>query len=225
MAINVDDEILQDFLVEAGEILDSLSEQLVELEQRPTDKNLLNSDLRAYHTVKGGTGFLNITPLVDVCHRAEDVFNTLRQGERQVDAALMDVVLKVLDIVNDMMNAVRAGQDPTPASPHLLEPLKGLAQPQAPSEKPTAPAQPAPAAPVTPEAAEIEKEFEAILAQTPARAASAAAHRGVRGAATPAAAPASSDEISEAEFEALLDQLHGKAKAVAAAPALALPCN
>jgi len=219
MAINVDDEILQDFLVEAGEILDSLSEQLVELEQRPTDKNLLNSVFRGFHTVKGGAGFLNITPLVDVCHRAEDVFNTLRQGERQVDAALMDVVLKVLDIVNDMMNAVRAGQDPTPASPHLLETLKGLAQPQAPSEKPTDPAQPAPAAPVTHEADEIEKEFEAILAQTQARAASAAAPSGGQGAATPAAAPASSDEISEAEFEALLDQLHGKAKAVAAAPA------
>src|SRR3569623_1517246 len=160
MAINVDDEILQDFLVEAGEILDSLSEQLVELEQRPTDKNLLNSVFRGFHTVKGGAGFLNITPLVDVCHRAEDVFNTLRQGERQVDAALMDVVLKVLDIANDMMNAVRAGQDPTPASPHLLETLKGLAQPQAPSEKPTAPAPPAPAAPVTHEADEIDKEYD-----------------------------------------------------------------
>src|SRR3569833_2244846 len=225
MAINVDDEILQDFLVEAGEILDSLSEQLVELEQRPTDKNLLNSVFRGFHTVKGGAGFLNITPLVDVCHRAEDVFNTLRQGERQVDAALMDVVQKVLDIVNDMMNAVRAGQDPPPASPHMLETLKGLAQPLAPSEKPTDPAQPAPAAPVTHEADEIEKEFEAILAQTQARAASAAAPSGGRGAAAPAAAPAAGGGITEAEFEALLDQLHGKAKAVAAAPALALPCN
>src|SRR3569832_1919887 len=127
MAKNVDDEILQDFQVEAGEFLVSLCVLLVELEQRPTDKNLLNSVFRGLHSVKGGAGFLNITPLVDVCHRAEDVFNTLRLGERQVDAALMDVELKVLDIVNDMMNAVRAGQDPTPASPHLLETLIGLA--------------------------------------------------------------------------------------------------
>src|SRR3569832_93342 len=148
MAINVDDEILQDFLVEAGEILDSLSELLVELEQRPTDKNLLNSVFRGIHTVKGGAGVLNITPLVDVCHRAEDVFNTLRQGERQVDAALMDVVLKVLDYVIDMMHAVRAGQAPAPASPHLLETLKKQTQPQTPTKKPTDPAQPAPAAPV-----------------------------------------------------------------------------
>src|SRR3569832_610278 len=103
MAINVDDEILQDFLVEAGEILDSLSEQLVKLEQRPTKKKQQKTNKHSKHMVKGGAGCLNITPLVDVCHRAEDVFNTLRQGERQVDAALMDVVLKVLDIVNDMM--------------------------------------------------------------------------------------------------------------------------
>src|SRR3569832_2489685 len=103
MAINVDDEILQDFLVEAGEILDSLSEQLVELEQRPTDKNLLNSVFRGFHTVKGRAGFMNITPLVDVCHRAEDVFNTLRQGERQVDAALKNKKQKKHKNNNDMM--------------------------------------------------------------------------------------------------------------------------
>src|SRR3569833_3343625 len=111
MAINVDDEILQDFLVEAGEILDSLSEQLVELEQRPTDKNLLNSVFRGFHTVKGGAGFLSITPLVDVCHRTEDNNKTQQQRERQNETTHMDVGLKVLDIVIDMMNAVRAGQD------------------------------------------------------------------------------------------------------------------
>src|SRR3569623_1519777 len=123
MAINTDDEILQDFLVEAGEILESLGEQLGELEQSPTDKNLLNSVFRGFHTVKGGAGFLNITPLVDICHRAEDVFNTLRQGDRQVDAALMVVVLKVLDRVNGKMAAVRSGQEPEPAGAVLLATL------------------------------------------------------------------------------------------------------
>src|SRR3569623_2079567 len=131
MAINTDDEILQDFLVEAGEILESLGEQLVELEQSPTDKNLLNSVFRGFHTVKGGAGFLNITPLVDICHRAEDVFNTLRQGDRPVAAALMDVVLKVLDRVNGMMAAVRSGQAPEPAGAELLATLEQLAKPSA----------------------------------------------------------------------------------------------
>ena len=88
MAIDLDDEILQDFLVEAGEILELLGEQLVELEQSPNDPELLNAIFRGFHTVKGGAGFLAIDPLVEVCHSAEDVFNVLRQGDRKVTAGI-----------------------------------------------------------------------------------------------------------------------------------------
>ena len=49
-----DEEILEDFLVEAGEILEQLSEQLVQLEKQPDDKDLLNAIFRGFHTVKGG---------------------------------------------------------------------------------------------------------------------------------------------------------------------------
>lgn len=213
MLINIDDEILQDFLVEAGEILDSLSEQLVELEQRPTDQNLLNAVFRGFHTVKGGAGFLNITPLIDICHRAEDVFNTLRQGERRIDAGLMDVVLKVLDISNDMMNSVRSGQDPRPASAQLLETLEALAKP---GESTPAVVTP------TSEADEIEKEFEAILSQTQAAQTAASTTVASSSHLAPNPQPATaSDEITEEEFEALLDQLHGKGKAVLTVPAAA----
>ena len=59
MSFGEDDDILQDFLVEAGEILDKLSEQLVDLEQRPNDRDLLNAIFRGFHTVKGGAGFCN----------------------------------------------------------------------------------------------------------------------------------------------------------------------
>ena len=209
MAINTDDEILQDFLVEAGEILESLGEQLVELEQSPTDKNLLNSVFRGFHTVKGGAGFLNITPLVDICHRAEDVFNTLRQGDRAVDAALMDVVLKVLDRVNGMMTAVRSGQEPEPAGAELLGTLEQLAKPSAAGAAIAAPAE------ETASADEIDREFDALLQQS--QQASGAQQQTVVTVAPVAAAPAPAGEISEEEFEALLDQLHGKAKPPAVA--------
>ncbi len=125
----VDGEILQDFLIEAGEILERLGEQLVELEQRPQDMDLLNAVFRGFHTVKGGASFLNLTPLVEVCHRAEDVFNALRQREREVDASLMDAVLQVLDIVNAMFAALQADEPLTPAEPELLALLTELAQP------------------------------------------------------------------------------------------------
>ena len=82
MAIDLNDEIMQDFLLEAGELLELLNEQLVELESRPEDNDLLNAVFRSFHTIKGGAGFLSIEPLVDVCHTAENVFDLLRTGQR-----------------------------------------------------------------------------------------------------------------------------------------------
>ena len=111
MPIDLNDEIVQDFLVEAGELLERLGEQLVDLETQPEDTELLNSVFRSFHTIKGGAGFIGLDPLVNVCHRAEDVFNLLRQGERRVDPYLMDVILKALDTVNEMFASVRAGSD------------------------------------------------------------------------------------------------------------------
>ncbi len=63
MGFDLDEDILQDFLVEAGEILELLQEQLVELENNPDDANLLNAIFRGFHTVKGGAGFLSLTEL------------------------------------------------------------------------------------------------------------------------------------------------------------------
>jgi two-component system chemotaxis sensor kinase CheA len=129
MAIDLGDEILQDFLVEAGEILELLGKQLVELEQSPNDLGLLNAIFRGFHTVKGGAGFLAINPLVAVCHTAEDVFNVLRQGERQVTPDLMDVILRVVDVVNEMFDQVRQGRVPESAEQELLDRLQQYAGP------------------------------------------------------------------------------------------------
>lgn len=57
MAFDADNELLQDFLIEAGELLDALDTQLVGLEQMPDDKDLLNAIFRAFHTIKGGLAF------------------------------------------------------------------------------------------------------------------------------------------------------------------------
>lgn len=181
MAIDTDDEILQDFLVEAGEILEQLGEQLVGLEQSPQDADLLNAVFRGFHTVKGGAGFLNLTALVAICHRAEDVFNVLRQGARVADANLMDVVLRALDVVNDMVDNVRQGVEPEDADPQLLATLEQLATPT----DGTAPEQPAAAAPAPPPQAapEPEPEQEAAAAPEPQGAAGESAQAAADGAA------------------------------------------
>jgi two-component system chemotaxis sensor kinase CheA len=229
MALNADDEILQDFMVEAGEILEQLNEQLVELERSPDDHDLLNAVFRGFHTIKGGAGFLGLNNMVDVCHRSEDVFNLLRNGQKQVTPQLMDTVLPVLDVLNAQFEQLRAAEEPDPAPAELLQGLEALAHAEA--EQPAAAPAPAAAAPTlvpepppapveappavtppTPVAAMVEgemgditdEEFEALL--------DALEHPSSPqpGAVTEAAAAPAGDDITEEEFEALLDELHGK---------------
>ena len=217
MSFGADEEILQDFLVEAGEILEQLSEQLVELESRPDDADLLNAIFRGFHTVKGGAGFLQLHELVECCHIAENVFDILRKGERRVDSELMDVVLEALDTVNSMFGQVRERTEITPATPELLAALSRLAEPQS-ADAPVAEPEPvaAPVAVAEPASDDItDTEFEQLLDSLQGAQSESVV-------AAPQAAQPASDEITDQEFESLLDQLHGKGKFAAdtaAAPA------
>ncbi len=222
MSLEVDEEILQDFLLEAGEILEQLSAQLVALEHRPEDGELLNAIFRGFHTVKGGAGFLQLTPLVDCCHIAENVFDKLRNHQLKVDARLMDVVLQTLDAIQQMFEAVRAGEQPNPADPQLVDALNtiasgGLRAPAADSGTPgeAATADGRSDSALT-EVDRADAEFEEILdalSEQKARAVNAADGLAHGAANADSAAPGSDfDEISADEFEALLDQLHGKGR-------------
>ncbi|MEP5981964.1 MAG: Hpt domain-containing protein, partial [Marinobacter alexandrii] len=212
MAFDADDEILQDFLVEAGEILEKLSEQLVDLEQNPDDSDLLNAIFRGFHTVKGGAGFLQLEALVNCCHSAENVFDILRNHKRKVDSELMDVVLETLDHVNSMFDQVRNGQALTPAPDQLIASLDAFAEPAG----ETQPREDVPA--TAPQAADdggdiTDDEFEQLL---DALQDGSASPESPAVADEPAKADSASgggsgdDDITDDEFEALLDQLHGK---------------
>jgi two-component system chemotaxis sensor kinase CheA len=218
MGFDMDEDILQDFLVEAGEILELLSEQLVELENNPDDSDLLNAIFRGFHTVKGGAGFLSLEELVDVCHQAENLFDLLRNGQRQVSPILMDTILQALDAINEMFVQVQNREPLTPADASIIETLRGFCSNDFDPGAVAAPvaAEPAPVA-VPPPAPEPDLEAELFIEidsmdDTPAVSNDSGG---------------SIDEISEDEFEALLDELHGNGKgptltddpvAVAAAP-------
>jgi len=226
MSLDADQDILQDFLVEAGEILELLSEQLVDLEQSPNDPDLLNAIFRGFHTVKGGAGFLQITPLVECCHNAENVFDTLRKNQRQVTPELMDTVLSALDTVNEMFETVRSNEMPAEADPALIEALAYYAQPEG-AETSSLSGDEASASEATSTTAEsnanttdgdiTDAEFESLLNALSPEDRAAMEKESQPSKATESAA--ASDEITEDEFDALLDELHGKGKGPGAAPA------
>ncbi len=202
MTLDTNDEILQDFLVEADEIMEGLNEQLVELEGQPEDSDLLNAIFRGFHTIKGGAGFLGLDNMVNLCHQGEDVFNILRQGERTVDADMMDTFLHVLDTLNTMFKETRSGQYPSPADPAIFKHLAYYLNTEHTSPAPVTPVQPDP----TPETASLadssdsddisDEEFESLLDE-------------IHGKKTPNTTSVNNDEISEEEFDNLLNELHG----------------
>ena len=159
-------EIAADFLIEAQEILDRLGEQLVTLEQDPSDSEQLNAVFRGFHTLKGGAGFLGIQAMVNLCHAAEETLGLVRAGQAALEPLHFDAAQQSLDWLQRMLDAIGAGEDPPHAPQMLIDQFDAQGH-AAPAPKPA----------------------------TPPAAGAAAASGG--------------DLISDDEFEALLDQLHG----------------
>ncbi|MFT6909541.1 MAG: two-component system chemotaxis sensor kinase CheA, partial [Oleiphilaceae bacterium] len=211
MTFDVDEEILADFLVEAGEILEQLQGQLVELENNPEDANLLNAIFRGYHTVKGGAGFLSLNELVDICHGAENVFDVMRNGQRALTPELMDVILQATDEVVQMFELVKAGDPLVAVEKSLIDTLTRLSKPESLDEIASV-NKPEPNVDVimneqvsTASGDFSEDEFEALLDELHGDSAPTAKESYVI-----EDSSTNDQDISDDEFEALLDQLHGK---------------
>lgn len=120
----MDNEILQDFLVEAREIIDDLSESLITLENNPEDVELLNAIFRGFHTIKGGAGFLDLTALVDTCHCCENLLDSLRNGAITLNSPIMDAILAGFDNIQRMFGELEDGVELTPTDPNIIEQIE-----------------------------------------------------------------------------------------------------
>lgn len=100
-------EILEDFLIEAFEMIEQLDQDLIELEHNPSDLDLLNRIFRVAHTIKGSSSFLNFDTLTKLTHNMEDVLNKARRGELKITPDVMDVVLESIDLMKGLLNAIR----------------------------------------------------------------------------------------------------------------------
>ena len=149
-------EILEDFLIEAFEMIEQLDQDLIELEHNPNDLDLLNRIFRVAHTIKGSSSFLNFDILTNLTHNMEDVLNKARRGELQITPDVMDVVLESIDMMKGLLNAIRdTGSDKTDIDiTDVVKRLQGISQGQAsesaPAESTPAPTQPAPTAEAKP---------------------------------------------------------------------------
>ena len=120
------EDLLQDFLQEAHDLLSDVDNKLVELEKMPDDRGLLNDIFRGFHTVKGGAGFLNATELVTLCHLTENLFDRLRNGELELTAELMDVIMDATKGVREMFGELGQMVQPQPADPAVIAALHGV---------------------------------------------------------------------------------------------------
>jgi two-component system chemotaxis sensor kinase CheA len=109
------EDLLQDFLQEAGELLSDVDNKLVDLERSPDDHRLLNDIFRGFHTIKGGAGFLNAGELVSLCHLTENLFDRLRNAALTLTPALMDTIMAATQSVRNMFGEIAQGRQPDPA--------------------------------------------------------------------------------------------------------------
>ncbi|MCH5313238.1 MAG: chemotaxis protein CheW [Helicobacter sp.] len=141
-------EIMEDFLVEAFEMIEQLDQDLVELESNPEDLDLLNRIFRVAHTIKGSSSFLNFDILTRLTHNMEDVLNKARKDELKITPDIMDVVLHSVDLMKSLLGAIRdSGTDANSGIDieDTVVRLQAISNGNAPTAEASAPAAAAPA--------------------------------------------------------------------------------
>jgi len=102
------DEIVLEFLTESHEGLDQMERHLVELEQKPDDKELLKAIFRSIHTIKGTCGFLGFTRLESVTHHGESLLALLRDGLMRLTPEVTSLLLRTVDTVRGILATIEA---------------------------------------------------------------------------------------------------------------------
>jgi two-component system, chemotaxis family, sensor kinase CheA len=120
-----DPSLLADFLNESAELLERLGDDVMRLEADPS-ADTINAIFRGFHTVKGGASFLALTPVVALCHRAEDAFGRVRDGKLEITGALVDAALDATRILDQQVAALHDGQDPPEAPAEILAAFDAL---------------------------------------------------------------------------------------------------
>ena len=109
-------ELLEHYLIEARELVEAATEDLLALEETPHDAEAIDRVFRVFHTLKGSVGLFDLPAMLRVLHGAEDLLAAARAERIEVDAGLIDLALEILDQVTHWNDAVEAtGVQPSSA--------------------------------------------------------------------------------------------------------------
>lgn len=103
------DQVLSEFIVETQENLDRIEQELLALEQDPTQLDRIAAIFRAIHTIKGTCGFLELHKLGAVTHAGENLLVTLRDGIQPLSIPIASALLDLVDAVREMLPAIENG--------------------------------------------------------------------------------------------------------------------
>ena len=150
-------EILDEFLQEAEETLENLDQELIELENDPTNKELLNQIFRGIHTLKGGAGFLGLESVINLAHIIESIFDKLRNDEMRLDSTKMDLILEGMDIIKNAIETLKSDNEipDTEDIRDILDRLQALLDGKEPPQSAQSTAQ----SPQTPQSSQPQEEI------------------------------------------------------------------
>ncbi|MDH4320325.1 MAG: chemotaxis protein CheA [Desulfobulbaceae bacterium] len=102
-----DKDLLAGFVAESFEHLESIEVNILDLEQDPGNSDIINNIFRTFHTIKGVSGFLNLKKINELSHITENLLDDVRNGKREMDSDVIDVVLGVGDYLREMVQNVK----------------------------------------------------------------------------------------------------------------------
>ncbi|TAE29721.1 MAG: chemotaxis protein CheA [Candidatus Kapaibacterium sp.] len=128
-------ELLDSFLIETQEILDTLDQDLMQLESQAENFDLLNSVFRSFHTIKGTSSFMGFDQITEITHHAEDILNKLRKAEIRVNSEIVDALLEVYDWLKTLLKKAQAGDTERVDYSKTMEKLHKISHPEAATEE------------------------------------------------------------------------------------------
>ncbi|MBX3734929.1 MAG: chemotaxis protein CheA [Verrucomicrobiae bacterium] len=119
-------ELLREFHTESLELLQNIERGVLLLEDNPADANTINSIFRAFHTFKGGAGFLHLGALRDLAHELESLLDAARRSDLNITSEIIDVILAGGDALRQFTHEIGAQLQGTEAGTPIVVPTRQI---------------------------------------------------------------------------------------------------